>query len=163
MVIGKPPFETNDVKTTYKKIKMNAYQFPESIQISDSVKNLITKILVLDPTKRPSLKDILDHPFMSNHEITVPPLMPPYTLACPLSKKFFESINSQFIKDQPVNRLESTAPLKKAFSSMSSQRNPNQKTIGKMVEEHKGDAEGNENLSSILLTKAYSFKINMCI
>jgi len=25
MIIGKPPFETNDVKTTYKKIKMNSY------------------------------------------------------------------------------------------------------------------------------------------
>ena len=29
MLIGKPPFETNDVKTTYKRIKMNAYTFPD--------------------------------------------------------------------------------------------------------------------------------------
>ena len=28
MLIGKPPYETPDVKTTYKKIKMNNYSFP---------------------------------------------------------------------------------------------------------------------------------------
>ncbi len=35
LLIGKPPFETNDVKTTYKRIKMNAYSFPEHIIISN--------------------------------------------------------------------------------------------------------------------------------
>ena len=30
LIIGKPPFETRDVKTTYKRIKMNAYTFPEN-------------------------------------------------------------------------------------------------------------------------------------
>ena len=25
LIIGKPPFETNDVKTTYKRIRMNNY------------------------------------------------------------------------------------------------------------------------------------------
>jgi polo-like kinase 1 len=29
LLIGKPPFETNDVKATYKRIKINAYSFPE--------------------------------------------------------------------------------------------------------------------------------------
>lgn len=28
LIIGKPPFETPDVKTTYKKIKAGAYSFP---------------------------------------------------------------------------------------------------------------------------------------
>ena len=34
LMIGKPPFETNDVKTTYKKIKQNNYSFPENPKIS---------------------------------------------------------------------------------------------------------------------------------
>ena len=34
---------------------MNAYSFPEHVQISDQIKNLITIILNLDPKKRPSL------------------------------------------------------------------------------------------------------------
>ena len=31
MLVGKPPFETSDVKTTYRRIRMNAYTFPESV------------------------------------------------------------------------------------------------------------------------------------
>ena len=58
LIIGKPPFETPDVKSTYKKIKMNSYSFPEHILISDIARNLITKILNLDPTKRPTLDEI---------------------------------------------------------------------------------------------------------
>jgi polo-like kinase 1 len=56
LLIGKPPFETPDVKTTYKKIRMNSYSFPEHVIISEASKNLITKILVLDPSKRPTLE-----------------------------------------------------------------------------------------------------------
>tara|TARA_B110000503_G_C6964641_1_gene336585 strand:- start:381 stop:560 length:180 start_codon:yes stop_codon:yes gene_type:complete len=59
LIIGKPPYETPDVKTTYKKIRMNSYSFPEHVPISDPARNLITKILNLDPTKRPNLEDIL--------------------------------------------------------------------------------------------------------
>jgi len=31
LLIGKPPFETADVKTTYKKIRANTYSFPDSV------------------------------------------------------------------------------------------------------------------------------------
>ena len=49
LIIGKPPFETSDVKTTYRRIRMNAYSFPEHVIISDAAKDLITKILIGDP------------------------------------------------------------------------------------------------------------------
>jgi polo-like kinase 1 len=42
LLIGKPPFETSDVKTTYKKIRMNAYSFPESVKCSKEIKDLIS-------------------------------------------------------------------------------------------------------------------------
>ena len=57
-MIGKPPFETSDIKTTYRRIRMNAYTFPEHIQISDAAKSLITRILNSDPLRRPSLDEI---------------------------------------------------------------------------------------------------------
>ena len=66
MMIGKPPFETPDVKTTYKKIKMNQYSFPEHVIISESAKSLISKILQLETSKRPTLDEIMMHPFMNN-------------------------------------------------------------------------------------------------
>ncbi|CAK9112850.1 Probable serine/threonine-protein kinase CCRP1 (Cell-cycle related Protein 1), partial [Durusdinium trenchii] len=59
MVFGRPPFETADVKTTYKRIRMNQYSFPDSVRVSCQVKELISRILQTDPLKRPSLEEIL--------------------------------------------------------------------------------------------------------
>lgn len=55
MIIGKPPFETSDVKTTYRRIRMNAYAFPEHVKISSAAKSLISRILSTDPMRRPTL------------------------------------------------------------------------------------------------------------
>ena len=63
LIIGKPPFETNNVKETYKRIKMGNYSFPENAVISEPAKDLIQSILVLDPIKRPKLDEILAHDF----------------------------------------------------------------------------------------------------
>lgn len=45
---------------------MNNYSFPEHVPISDNARNLITKILNLDPVKRPNLDELDSHPFMNN-------------------------------------------------------------------------------------------------
>jgi polo-like kinase 1 len=84
LIIGKPPFETSDVKTTYRRIRMNAYTFPDQVPISDSGKDLIQKILNNDPAKRLSLDEILQHDYI-NHGGSVPRLLPASTLACPPS------------------------------------------------------------------------------
>lgn len=52
LLIGKPPFETNDVKATYNRIKENRYGFPEAITISPQAKDLIQKLLVTNPRQR---------------------------------------------------------------------------------------------------------------
>ena len=65
MLTGKPPFEGDDVKTIYKKIKLNANSFTEQ-HISDSARDLLTKILNYEPHKRPTLEEIMTHTFMSN-------------------------------------------------------------------------------------------------
>ena len=89
LLVGKPPFETPEVKSTYKKIRMNSYSFPEHVPLSDSSKNLITKIFNLDPSKRPTLDEIMEHPFM-NHGGTIPRVLPYSTLACPPSASYIK-------------------------------------------------------------------------
>ncbi|EAR82871.2 Serine/Threonine kinase (macronuclear) [Tetrahymena thermophila SB210] len=79
LLIGKPPFETHDVKTTYRKIKSNQYSFPDHAPIPDSAKALIQLILQQDPAKRPTLDEILAHPFINNGG-TIPRLLPVSTL-----------------------------------------------------------------------------------
>jgi len=112
MLVGKPPFETPDVKTTYKKIRMNSYSFPEHVPLSEHAKGLITKILNLDPTRRPTLDEILEHSFM-NQGGSIPKLLPVSTIACPPSasyiKQFLPQGNTVKMTVQP-QRLIDTAP-----------------------------------------------------
>ncbi|KAK9462805.1 kinase-like domain-containing protein [Lipomyces oligophaga] len=63
MLVGKPPFQSKDVNVIYKRIKANDYRFPEDVNISDDARDLIQSLLNKDPKARPSLDDIVDHPF----------------------------------------------------------------------------------------------------
>lgn len=117
LLIGKPPFETSDVKTTYRRIRMNAYSFPDHVQISSQAKSLITKILNSDPAKRPSLDAILASDFL-NMGGTIPKLLPVSTLACPPSASYVKQFLPSTTKEREPStgrlspkRLESTAPV----------------------------------------------------
>ena len=91
LVVGKPPFETTEVKMTYDRIKRGSYAFPEQIDLSENVKNLITRIFNLEPTKRPSLDAILEHPFL-NGGADIPRLMHISTLAMAPTKDIIEQM-----------------------------------------------------------------------
>ena len=104
MLIGKPPFETSDVKTTYRRIRMNAYTFPDHVHVSESGKDMITKILTNDPAKRPSLDELLSHDFLNN-EGSIPRLLPASTLACPPSATYVKQF---MIRDDSSPRTKPT-------------------------------------------------------
>lgn len=86
LLIGRPPFETDDVKKTYRRIKLNDYQFPDYPTISDDAKDLISKLLVLEPVNRPSIGEILEFTFFTKNSI--PSTLPLSTLAVPPSPSF---------------------------------------------------------------------------
>lgn len=65
-LVGKPPFQTKEVKQIYKKIKENSYIFPDNVEVSPEAVDLISAILNTDPDRRPGLVDILGHPFFSS-------------------------------------------------------------------------------------------------
>lgn len=111
-LIGKPPFETPEVKTTYKKIKACSYSFPEHVTISENARNMISKILVLDASKRPTLEEILSDPFMSD---PIPKTIPRSTLACPPAKNFTD----QYTKTAPpqTNTISSQLSQKPSAST----------------------------------------------
>ena len=64
LLVGRPPFETREVKDTYKKIKNVEYKFPTPENrkrarlspISCEALDLITLILQRDPKMRPSIE-----------------------------------------------------------------------------------------------------------
>lgn len=107
-LIGKPPFETNDVKSTYRKIRMGSYSFPEHVNISPQAKSLIEGLLINKPEKRMTLEELRMHGFLRNSQ-TVPKLMPISTLACPPSASFLKQY-AYFEESYRGNRLGDTTP-----------------------------------------------------
>ena len=63
MLVGKPPFETANLKDTYQRIRRNEYHIPS--RVSPSAKNLIQKLLQADPTTRPSMEQVLADEFLT--------------------------------------------------------------------------------------------------
>lgn len=65
LLVGKPPFQTKDLKSIYRKIKENQYSFPSEIPLSSTSKQLIAKLLNSNPLMRPSINDIMGHEFFA--------------------------------------------------------------------------------------------------
>lgn len=63
LLCGNPPFETSDLKETYRCIKQVEYTLPASL--STSAKQLLLGILRRNPQERLSLDEILEHSFFT--------------------------------------------------------------------------------------------------
>ncbi|XP_031710725.1 serine/threonine-protein kinase PLK3 [Anarrhichthys ocellatus] len=99
LMCGNPPFETLDLKETYKCIKDVRYNLPASL--SPAAQKLISGILQKNPSDRLSLDQILNHEFFTkgftpdklppSSCVMVPELHPPSP-----AKKFFTKIAKSF-------------------------------------------------------------------
>eukprot|EP01040_Poterioochromonas_malhamensis_P002939 gene2939-3126_t len=69
LLVGKPPYQSKDVKSTYKRILANSYSYPENITISNEARTLISRMLELKPEARATLQEILDHPFLNPAQV----------------------------------------------------------------------------------------------
>ncbi|MQL86695.1 hypothetical protein Taro_019218 [Colocasia esculenta] len=61
---GVPPFEDDDQFNTFKRIAKVDLRFPLTPYVSAEAKDLISKLLVKDSSKRLSLQKILEHPWI---------------------------------------------------------------------------------------------------
>ncbi len=67
---GHPPFETPDVKETYRKISALNFKFPDSFSIE--ARDFIMSILQADPYMRPTLLQLESHPFLAKAPAALP-------------------------------------------------------------------------------------------
>jgi polo-like kinase 1 len=74
MLTGKMPFQGIDKKDTYALIRKCTYAFPENSRLSFHARQFISGILQIDPQKRPSARDLLEHPFIGQRPPPRPPL-----------------------------------------------------------------------------------------
>ena len=76
LLCGKPPFESKDVKSTYRRILDNNYSFPENCNVSDNSKDIIRSLLRTKPDERMSLDAILSHSALDYRRTFIPESLP---------------------------------------------------------------------------------------
>ena len=76
LLVGKPPYEAKDVKSTYKRIIANVYSFPDHVQVSDRAKDLIRSMLQSKPELRPTLDQVQNHSFFTASDVKIPLSLP---------------------------------------------------------------------------------------
>lgn len=64
-LVGKPPFETPTYEETYQRISRGEYTFP--CFVAPDARDLISKLLVVNPQMRLSLEGVLVHPWIQNN------------------------------------------------------------------------------------------------
>lgn len=67
MLCGFPPFYDEDEDVLFEQIKNGHFEFPSPYwdTVSDKAKDLITKLLQINPLNRLTAEDILKHPWLS--------------------------------------------------------------------------------------------------
>lgn len=65
MLYGKPPFQDKCVDEIYERIRKNEYSIPQQ-HISEKSDKFVSHILIPDPAQRPSVYQILVHPFFTS-------------------------------------------------------------------------------------------------
>ena len=125
LLIGRPPYETKDVKTTYRRIKMNLYTFPEKIELSPEAKSLIQSILIIDYLKRPTLDQIMSSDFFT--KTSFPKFLPLSTLAVPPTQGYLKQfMTRQADSDKGVNvRASSQEDRKESLDEVSPSKKRN--------------------------------------
>ncbi|CAJ1072207.1 serine/threonine-protein kinase PLK3 [Xyrichtys novacula] len=109
LMCGNPPFETLDLKETYKCIKEVRYNLPSSL--SPAAQKLISGILQKNPSDRLSLDQILNHEFFTkgftpdklppSSCVMVPELHPPSP-----AKKFFTKMAKSLFGKKKAKAVE---------------------------------------------------------
>lgn len=72
MVSGKVPFKdkSKSLDVLHALIKKGEYTFPTNVALSEPLKDLITKMLLVNPEDRITVEGIIDHPWFQNPMIT---------------------------------------------------------------------------------------------
>lgn len=94
LVCGKVPFDDPVVSALHEKIKKGNVEYPSFI--SKDCVSLLSRMLVVDPSKRATLSEVMQHPWMNiGHDYPVPSYAPkrvPLTL--PLDPQIIQAISS---------------------------------------------------------------------
>ena len=68
MLCGFPPFYDDSTAVLFKQIRKGEYTFPSPYwdDVSEGAKDIVSKVLVVDPSKRLTAQQCLEHPWIAN-------------------------------------------------------------------------------------------------
>ena len=114
LILGKLPFRGSNQEETKEKIKKVDYTYQKDAIISEAAKDLISQILVKDPIKRPSLRQILMHDFFKLGR-AIPKLIPISFKDKEPSIEYIRNFMVDADKNGIVNKKITTTDLKNQF------------------------------------------------
>ena len=70
LLTGRLPFDEDNgnVRDLLLKVQRGQFEMPDATEISKDAQNLISRILVVDPTQRMKTRDILTHPLLKKYQ-----------------------------------------------------------------------------------------------
>ncbi|KAK7685405.1 hypothetical protein QCA50_011268 [Cerrena zonata] len=143
LVVGRPPFQTKDVKAIYKRIRDNEYEFPKDRLVSLEVQELVQQILTPDPQQRPTLHEIIDHAWFTRGVVpdripaTAHDSTPSFShITRPISDANLARLRKNALLDAEVTSIAvpsapsaGSSKLKSATSSLAQQEKEFQKAV----------------------------------
>uniref|UniRef100_A0A3Q3EAK6 calcium/calmodulin-dependent protein kinase n=1 Tax=Labrus bergylta TaxID=56723 RepID=A0A3Q3EAK6_9LABR len=108
LLVGYPPFWDEDQHRLYQQIKAGAYDFPspEWDTVTPEAKDLINKMLTINPSKRITAAEALKHPWISHRSTVASCMHRQETVEC--LKKFNARRKLKGETERPVTRSYST-------------------------------------------------------
>ncbi|CDO96264.1 unnamed protein product [Kluyveromyces dobzhanskii CBS 2104] len=110
LVCGKVPFDDENASVLHEKIKKGKVEYPQHLSIECI--SLLSKMLVVDPVKRATLKQVCNHQWMQRGFDFPPPSYIPHRV--PLT---VEMLDVNVIKE--MQRLELVNDVNEAFETLS--------------------------------------------
>ena len=69
ILVGVPPFYSEDMGILYRQIKQNKYEFP--IYLSPDAEDLVQRLLCKDPSKRLDIEGVKKHVFFKEFHVSL--------------------------------------------------------------------------------------------
>lgn len=112
MLAGRPPFSGRNMKEVFDNIMFTELRFPSSVQVDETAKDLISRLLVKDATKRLKLDQIRAHPFWKDFtwdDVMAVKIAPPKWVVLPSAEQLVaQKANAGTLKESGAHGVVQT-------------------------------------------------------